>query len=165
MPQFSQPIDEIIINSAINNYEQTKWICSTSNHSLTINTSVLLCSNTFSYLSSLVHTFSRKERAVSFLITWRFNDLPDSLFVHCSSKNDDLGKHILKSQEDYCFHFCYVPFITLFHCHVQWGKKTRSFDAYNGKWVFHSPCGSDECEWVAKIDGIYLSEIKKYDWQ
>ncbi|KAL8533125.1 hypothetical protein ACS0TY_009393 [Phlomoides rotata] len=51
-----------------------------------------------------------------------YNDLPrETLFVHCKSKDDDLGIHYVKAKQDYNFSFCIKPFSTLFTCHVQWG--------------------------------------------
>lgn len=95
-----------------------------------------------------------------------YNDLPENtLFVHCKSKDDDLGIHYVKPKQDYNFSFCYKPYVTLFTCHVQWGKNTVSFQAYNGKWFSKSPCAPHECKWAAEPDGLYLQGIKKYDWQ
>lgn len=95
-----------------------------------------------------------------------YNDLPnETLFVHCKSKDDDLGVHYVKAKQDYNYDFCYKPYSTLFTCHVQWGKNTVTFEAYNGKWYFKSPCAPHECKWAAKTDGLYLQGLKKYDWK
>lgn len=87
----------------------------------------------------------------------------EPLLVHCESKDDDLGNHTLTTDQEFHFHFCERPFTTLFHCHLQWGKKGNSFEAYNAKW-HGNPCHGSDCVWVAKTDGIYLGIDKRYDW-
>ncbi|KAL6574722.1 hypothetical protein OROMI_012007 [Orobanche minor] len=96
-----------------------------------------------------------------------FNDLPnETLFVHCKSEdNKDLGVHYVKAKQDYNFEFCSMTYITLYTCHVQWGKNKLSFEAYNGNWVFDNPCAWQECRWAAKPDGLYLQGLKKFDWK
>ncbi|KAL7148277.1 hypothetical protein ABFS83_06G167500 [Erythranthe nasuta] len=96
-----------------------------------------------------------------------YSSLPsdsDVLWLHCLSKDDDLGTHTLMKDEIYRFAFCVKPFSTLFHCRLQWGDKHKSFDAYNAKW-HGNPCLTNECKWAARSDGIYLAGLKKFDWE
>ncbi|XP_011084392.1 uncharacterized protein LOC105166650 [Sesamum indicum] len=112
------------------------------------------------------------------LFTWKYdlyvvNYLPSNsapLKLHCASKNDDLGYHTLANGEDFHWSFCENFFPnTLFFCHLWWGSKQKSFVVFKSKW------GAQHLHlyyWVAKSDGIYLSNInsteslvKKYDWE
>ncbi|KAI3470519.1 hypothetical protein Pfo_027182 [Paulownia fortunei] len=109
--------------------------------------------------------------------TWKVevfvvNNLPSnsaSLKLHCASKDDDLGNHMLKTNQYFHWTFCENFFPnTLFFCHLWWGSKQRTFDAFKSKWK-QKYSGHDY--WVVKSDGIYFSFfnstkdfIKKYDW-
>ncbi|PIM99113.1 hypothetical protein CDL12_28396 [Handroanthus impetiginosus] len=99
--------------------------------------------------------------------------LPSSspqLEVHCQSKDNDLGYHYLKPSQNYTWGFCDNIFVTtLFFCHLSWGKKDVTFDAFKAKWFEGS---RDQVFWVAKGDGIYYSDHapidgfleKKFNW-
>ncbi|KAI3469943.1 hypothetical protein Pfo_026606 [Paulownia fortunei] len=92
------------------------------------------------------------------------------LLVHCASGDDDLGNHTLYYEGDFNWSFCeHIFFRTLFFCHVRWGSKTISFDAFNSK--HNKDCTSGVCYWEAQTDGIYFSgyyppeDLKKaYSW-
>lgn len=100
------------------------------------------------------------------------NNLPPNsapLKIHCASKNDDIGNHVLYANQDFYWDFCENFFPgTLFFCHFWWGSKEKAFEAYNqGKY------GSTAHQywWIAKSDGIYFSNQtqlpslnKIYDW-
>ena len=62
------------------------------------------------------------------------NTLPpgSSLTVHCQSKDDDLGVHVLPVNDSFNWSFKPTVFIlaTLFFCKIQWDTKQMSFDAY-----------------------------------
>lgn len=100
------------------------------------------------------------------------NRLPDNvkpLVLHCASGNDELGTHTLYVGQIFQWKFCDNFFSnTLFFCHLWWGPNDRSFNVFVSK---HSnDCGSYDCIWIAKYDGIYYQDgasgelIKKYDW-
>ena len=54
------------------------------------------------------------------------------LTIHCQSKDDDLGVHVLPNDD--FVQWSFKPHIieenTLFFCKLQWQNKTMSFDAY-----------------------------------
>ncbi|KAE8659936.1 hypothetical protein F3Y22_tig00116959pilonHSYRG00018 [Hibiscus syriacus] len=61
------------------------------------------------------------------------NDLENrkDLIIHCKSKDDDLGVHVLSYKESYDFRF--VPHLlgrTLFFCRMTWNGKSHWFDVY-----------------------------------
>lgn len=80
---------------------------------------------------------------------------PTSLQIHCQSKDDDLGTHIL--DQDRIFSWRFNPnFIqtTLFFCSFKWGSKFKSFTVYDRDIDYK--CG-DNVYWEARTDGFYLS--------
>ncbi|KZV29411.1 hypothetical protein F511_18529 [Dorcoceras hygrometricum] len=98
------------------------------------------------------------------------NELPpnSSLLVHCASGNDDLGYHTLSPTQVFTWKFCENIFkTTLFFCHLWWGDKQNSFDAFesNYHWFRYH-----KFSWYARADGIYSDTdysddvIKRYDW-
>lgn len=94
-----------------------------------------------------------------------------SMLVHCQSKDDDLGNRTLAFGKGFNWSFCEsILSNTLFFCHVWWGSKQASFDAFSSKWGrrYH------DCVWELKEDGLYLNDDNKYltpvytkkvDWQ
>ncbi|KAI3470518.1 hypothetical protein Pfo_027181 [Paulownia fortunei] len=110
-------------------------------------------------------------------LTWKrqvhvMNNLPSNsppLKLHCASGDDDLGYHTLRVNQDFNWTFCenFYP-NTLFFCHLWWGSKQKTFDAFSSKWI-----GPDSKHhyWIAKSDGIYFSYsnnpqsfTKKFSW-
>ena len=55
-----------------------------------------------------------------------------SLTIHCQSKDDDLGVHVLVFKDSFEWSFKPKFFIpsTLFFCKLQWQSKVMSFDSY-----------------------------------
>ncbi|CAA0806374.1 Plant self-incompatibility protein S1 family [Striga hermonthica] len=102
------------------------------------------------------------------------NNLPpntDPLIVHCASKDNDMGNHTVTTNQEFHFHFCKRPVVTLFFCHLWWGGyKDIAFEAFNAKWD-NSICTDRKCYWSARDDGIYFSGdpptnyVKAYDWE
>ncbi|GFQ03564.1 hypothetical protein PHJA_002500200 [Phtheirospermum japonicum] len=98
------------------------------------------------------------------------NNLPPNsqpLGLHCQSKNDDLGYHILPINQFFYWTFC-ESFTTLFHCHLYWGSQERNFDAYVED-IFKVT--KKAYYWSARNDGIYFSNTnitsyfaRKYAW-
>lgn len=96
------------------------------------------------------------------------NKLPHSLKLHCQSKDDDLGYHMLDTNDDYKWSFCNNYFgRTVFSCHLCWGDQLVGFDAFTSKWK-DSYCIDGQCTWEVRTDGIYLDRVfgfsKMFDW-
>lgn len=74
------------------------------------------------------------------------------LTIHCRSKDDDLGVHVIAYSEDFSFSFHSNFFNTLFYCELQWQQTSYTFDAYD--------YGRDyrrcefECYWEVKQDSL-----------
>ncbi|OVA02222.1 Plant self-incompatibility S1 [Macleaya cordata] len=91
------------------------------------------------------------------------NDLGKNiiLYVHCKSKDDDLGKHWLKFGADFNWSFKINHFYTtLFYCDLSWGKTKGHFDIFvaGRDW---GECGHENiCYWRAKKDGLYRYNAK-----
>ncbi|KAE9587768.1 putative plant self-incompatibility S1 [Lupinus albus] len=86
------------------------------------------------------------------------------LTVHCKSKDDDLGVHVLKYDEEYKFQFEPNFFQnTLFFCGFTWDSKLHKFDIYN-QGVHENMCKPD-CKWSITRDHpcMFNFETKKYD--
>ncbi|XP_010273172.2 PREDICTED: pumilio homolog 15-like [Nelumbo nucifera] len=80
----------------------------------------------------------------------------ENLWVHCSSKDDDLGIHLVPYQSDFHWKFNVNIFrTTLFSCDL--AKKTVSghFVIFNAK-RDDGNCKDDQCIWHVKKDGIYF---------
>ncbi|KAL3360064.1 hypothetical protein AABB24_016525 [Solanum stoloniferum] len=98
-----------------------------------------------------------------------YNSLPvDSpkLRIHCYSKDNDLGFHVLSSYENFSWSFKFTKWFlarTVFSCHFWWGEKAQEIDVFNEE----DNCISDlqitsktYCQWTTQEDGIYLSNEK-----
>ncbi|CAI9768596.1 unnamed protein product [Fraxinus pennsylvanica] len=75
--------------------------------------------------------------------------------VHCQSKDDDLGLHLVEDGDDTTWSFD-VNFwgTTLFYCDVQWDdSKWHHFDAYDAKRDYR------RFETAAKFKGNYLKKV------
>ncbi|XP_039026521.1 S-protein homolog 20-like [Hibiscus syriacus] len=60
-----------------------------------------------------------------------YNDFTTDLTIHCKSKNDDLGVHVLPYRN--YFEFKFRPHfwgVTLFYCRMEWDGTTHWFDIY-----------------------------------
>lgn len=86
-----------------------------------------------------------------------------SLFVHCKSKDDDLGIHDLSFGSEFNWSFR-VNFwgTTLFWCYLRKSNdKSVSFEAFwvekTSIWLYYR-CYKYNCIWTAKHDGIYLKD-------
>ncbi|XP_039048910.1 S-protein homolog 2-like [Hibiscus syriacus] len=82
-----------------------------------------------------------------------YNDLEErqDLTIHCKSKDDDLGVHVLSYGESYDFEF--IPRLfgrTLFFCRMTFNGKSHWFDVYEGYRDGEANFGcqeTDNCEW------------------
>lgn len=86
-----------------------------------------------------------------------YNELGQVIRVHCASKNDDMGIHVLSSNQVFSWKFR-VNFweTTLFFCRFWWGNKTRSFDVFKAAWDADDDY-HHTYSYVVKSDGFYLS--------
>ncbi|CAL1403654.1 unnamed protein product [Linum trigynum] len=83
--------------------------------------------------------------------------------VHCRSKNNDMGVHVVPPGSEYQWRFRPNIFgITLFWCHVAKGNVEVVFDAYNEEekdpW---ERIHMDNTYWVARDDAVYLRQFWK----
>ncbi|XP_019097764.1 PREDICTED: pumilio homolog 15-like [Camelina sativa] len=89
------------------------------------------------------------------------------LKVHCHSKSDDLGEHILKIGEEYEFRFNNnIWSSTLFWCRMEQGPHYRHYRAFV---VYKTSWRHPTCKWIAAENGIYLSQdgnsaVYEYQW-
>lgn len=90
----------------------------------------------------------------------------EDLKIHCKSKEDDLGVHVLKKHETFHWSFWISVFgNTQFFCSFQWGKSPlQYFDMYieNRDWL---TCES--CNWYIKENGPCRTEydhLQCYHW-
>ncbi|CAI0541408.1 unnamed protein product [Linum tenue] len=83
--------------------------------------------------------------------------------VHCKSKNNDMGVHVVPPGSEYQWRF--RPNIfgnTIFWCHVAKGNVEVVFDAFNEEdkdpW---ERIHMDNTYWVARDDAVYLRQFWK----
>ncbi|BAT83632.1 hypothetical protein VIGAN_04081400 [Vigna angularis var. angularis] len=76
----------------------------------------------------------------------------ENLNIHCKSKDDDLGRHLLHFNQTFQWTFGHQIFgKTLFFCSIQWGNgQLLHFDAYVQTRDL-SVCSL--CEWYIKKNG------------
>ncbi|KAI5683936.1 hypothetical protein M9H77_05164 [Catharanthus roseus] len=99
------------------------------------------------------------------------NNLPNNsnpLTVHCQSKDNDIGYHTLRVNEEIQWHFC-TNTRTLFFCHFWWNNKEAVFDVFKDNESCRILCqtsipGEDRqtCYWSVKEDGFYLSFLDAF---
>ncbi|XP_027343138.1 S-protein homolog 24-like [Abrus precatorius] len=100
------------------------------------------------------------------------NDLDGGtlLYLHCRSKDNDLGLHVLATQtyQEWSFHDN-VSGTTLFWCKFQFdGVAEVSFEIYSAK-TDDSQCGS-QCWRSIRKDGAYFYDeykkiwVRRYSW-
>ena len=103
--------------------------------------------------SSLIDQFSNWEVDI-------VNDLKNSTLVtHCKSKNDDLGKHVIKPGDKYFWKFHEnVWQTTLYWCDFSSKRGQTSGQVFwpeKSHWL-SDRCNRNTCIWVAKDDGISI---------
>ncbi|KAL8227369.1 hypothetical protein R6Q57_017201 [Mikania cordata] len=101
----------------------------------------------------------------------------DNVMVHCQSREDDLGVHVLNfTNLEYGWSFC-ENFIesTLYHCSF-WRSTSRdqqAFQVFNRtmfKVCYQGFSEANTCHWGIKADGFYLFDnfdrvwLKQYEW-
>ncbi|XP_031374192.1 S-protein homolog 2-like [Punica granatum] len=97
-----------------------------------------------------------------------FNKLSNGapLTIHCKSRDDDLGKHVLGAGQSYSFQFRVNIFgSTLFFCGASWQGGQIKFEIYNTDRDDYGRC-NEYCQWEARdyaIVGFKEGESKSYD--
>lgn len=94
-----------------------------------------------------------------------FNNLGgDDLTIHCKSKNDDLGTHVIYNNQNYEWKF--RPNFwgtTLFFCHFSWVGGAGTYDIYKATRDHNGNRCRHECDWFVTKNGIEgYSEKNKY---
>ncbi|KAE9587765.1 putative plant self-incompatibility S1 [Lupinus albus] len=86
------------------------------------------------------------------------------LTVHCKSKDDDLGVHVLKYDEEYKFQF-EPSFLqnTLFFCGFTWDSKLHWFDIYDQDRDV-TECRPD-CKWSITRDHPCMFNFKSQKYE
>ncbi|ESW11852.1 hypothetical protein PHAVU_008G064000 [Phaseolus vulgaris] len=96
----------------------------------------------------------------------------EDLNLHCKSKDDDLGQHLLHINQSFKMSFRTKIFYgTLFFCSFQWGNgPVLHFDVYDEIRDQHK-CDDDVCKWYVHKDGpcryepqLDSSDRKCYPW-
>ncbi|KAL7117139.1 hypothetical protein ACP275_03G053400 [Erythranthe tilingii] len=127
---------------------------------------IFLSANVFQATTSCF--FARKYRVQ---VVNRLPSNNSSLFLHCASGDDELGKRTIYAGQTFEWAFCASGFSkTLFFCHLWWGSKDRAFEVFNSKHSIND-CRSFLCSWSAMSDGIYYQDgqngellDKRYNW-
>ncbi|KAJ0035194.1 hypothetical protein Pint_25287 [Pistacia integerrima] len=98
-----------------------------------------------------------------------------NLKIHCKSRDDDLGEHVLSYRQSFGFHFWNNIFdTTLFYCNMSWNEASHSFDIYD-ELRDDDYCGADgdhggDCNWSVRPSGPCLIVNKRvrficYGWK
>lgn len=88
-----------------------------------------------------------------------------TLLVHCKSKDDDLGDHMLQVGQSFSWKFK-VNFLanTLFWCNLRTSSnKHVSMEVFwpeSHDWLGYR-CNYETCNWDARDNGIYLENLPK----
>ena len=79
------------------------------------------------------------------------------LTVHCKSKNDDLGVHLVPYLGKYSFRFRPNFFgTTLYFCRFSWRTESHSFDIFDSGRSSETVCrGGGDCNWSIRADAAY----------
>lgn len=88
----------------------------------------------------------------------------EKLFLHCKSKDDDLGKHYMTTGQQFSWKFRENLWQnTLFWCYM--GKINHHVslevfwpEAIRDPWLRHR-CQGQVCYWSARDDGIYIKNV------
>ncbi|KAK9006014.1 hypothetical protein V6N11_035068 [Hibiscus sabdariffa] len=95
----------------------------------------------------------------------------NQLTIHCASKDDDLGEHVLQVSQEWSWSFRENFWgTTQFWCNMNGEGHSKTVDVFVMEWGFLDTCGDKECFWSVRDDGIYLQRnkdgtwLKEYDW-
>ncbi|CAL0311307.1 unnamed protein product [Lupinus luteus] len=86
------------------------------------------------------------------------------LTIHCKSRDDDLGVHVLNYDEEWKFQF-QINFrqSTLFFCGFTWDGKLHWFDIYD--WCRDKSVCMPDCKWSITKENpcLYDNDTQQYD--
>ncbi|CAN6893042.1 unnamed protein product [Brassica oleracea] len=87
------------------------------------------------------------------------------LTVHCKSKDDDLGVHMVAANKDY--HFSFQPNVwktTLFFCSFQWNNQVKRFDIFDAT---RDEGVGEKFNWTIKPNGPCKlgKKVKCFPWK
>lgn len=81
----------------------------------------------------------------------------ETLFVHCKSKEDDLGEQTLLYEDRFFWNFGEnMLHSTLFWCYLSKDDGHVNVNVFWDDVILFHRCGWKNCVWTAKIDGVYL---------
>lgn len=79
----------------------------------------------------------------------------DDLTIHCKSKNDDLGTHVIYNNQCYTWKFrINIWESTLFFCGLSWKGGSGVYDIYKARRDYNKVRCMKECDWFVTKDGI-----------
>ncbi|KAK1362647.1 S-protein-like [Heracleum sosnowskyi] len=93
------------------------------------------------------------------------NGINDPIWVHCASKNDEIGEFHLQPGQEIKWDFNVQFFLkTMYFCHFWWNQKKldNAFEVFNKSYYYkcsHQDGGNgvNPCYWLAKPDGFYFA--------
>ncbi|XP_033141484.1 S-protein homolog 74 [Brassica rapa] len=81
----------------------------------------------------------------------------ETLFVHCKSKDDDLGEQNLHLGDRFSWTFGEnMLHSTLFWCYLSKDDGHMNVKVFWDDVILFHRCGWEKCVWTAKTDGLYL---------
>ncbi|XP_010541151.1 PREDICTED: uncharacterized protein LOC104814676 [Tarenaya hassleriana] len=87
-----------------------------------------------------------------------------NLYVHCRSKEDDLGERNLTSEESFTWGFRQnIIHTTLFWCYMSKHDVHAKLNVFWDDVILFHRCGWKTCVWIAKDDGVYLRDFATGD--
>ncbi|GJX46837.1 plant self-incompatibility S1 [Tanacetum coccineum] len=111
-------------------------------------------------------SFSSITNGCFFTTKWKIyvmNGTPDTIVTHIRSKDDDLGKHNIPSNDYYYFSFCEsFDRSSHFDGEFWWGQKYQCLEVFYrlAQWEcdrFHF--GVQSCFWLVLPEGFYISSL------
>ncbi|TXG59167.1 hypothetical protein EZV62_016996 [Acer yangbiense] len=89
-----------------------------------------------------------------------FHSNANSLYIHCRSKDDDIGEHWLAVGQTIAWSFHVNAWsTTLFHCYAQWGNKKKHFNAFEWEGTTKNCCvDKGRVTWVLEENGLRAIE-------
>jgi hypothetical protein len=87
------------------------------------------------------------------------------LTIHCKSRDNDLGVHVLRRGDSFSWAFKdNIINTTLFYCSFQWSGETHWFDIYKSKRDSDTCPDGYTCKWLIQQTGPCVNSIFCYDW-
>lgn len=99
------------------------------------------------------------------------NNVESDIVVHIKSTDHDLGNHTIHFNDVYSWTFCQKIIGTHFTGDFYWGSKHQSLALIDRELIFkcrQKIFGDDDCYWLVRPDGFYVSASNKpfpYGWE